>query len=189
MNELKKRVSQLNPGTDLLEKILEGVPTVHLKSVGFDHKFLNKLQHSQDTKFSLAEEVLDLYIGKRMPQHPTQHPVIYPIPKSFQHHSVQSQKSQHHSPHPGTYSISKSFQHHKYQKHKNKKIPKSWVCHHCGERGHIRPFCFKLHGYPEWYNETGTTSSVPNKKKEWKTKSDETGLVAHATDKASSQEV
>jgi hypothetical protein len=59
MNELKKRVSQLNPGIDLLEKILEGVPTLHLKSVGFDHKLLSKLQYSQDTKFSPAEEVLD----------------------------------------------------------------------------------------------------------------------------------
>jgi hypothetical protein len=61
------------------------------------------------------------------------------------------------------------------------------VCHHCGERGHIRPFCFKLHGYPEWYTKTGATSSVPNKK-EWKTKSNETGLVAHATVEVSSSE-
>jgi predicted nuclease with TOPRIM domain len=83
MNELKKRVSQLNPGIDLLEKILEGVPTLHLKSVGFDHKLLSKLQYSQDTKFSPAEEVLDPYTGKQMPQHHTQHPVTSPIPKSF----------------------------------------------------------------------------------------------------------
>jgi hypothetical protein len=49
------------------------------------------------------------------------------------------------------------------------------------------PFCFKLPRYPEWYNETGATSSVPNKKK-WKTKSNETGLVAQATDEVSSSE-
>jgi hypothetical protein len=44
-----------------------------------------------------------------------------------------------------------------------------------------------LHGYPEWYNETGATSCVPDKK-EWKTKSNETGLVAYATDEVSSSE-
>jgi hypothetical protein len=124
MNELKKQVSQLNPGTDLLEKILEKVPTVRMKSVGFDYKLLNKLQPSQDTKFSPTEEVLDPYTGKMMPQHHTQHPVTYPIPKSFQHHNTHSQKPQHPSQHPVTYPISKPFQHHnahsKKQKHKKK---------------------------------------------------------------------
>jgi hypothetical protein len=23
------------------------------------------------------------------------------------------------------------------------------VCHHCKRKGHIRPFCFKLYGYPD----------------------------------------
>jgi hypothetical protein len=67
MNKLKKRVNQLNPDTDFLEKMLGEVPTVRAKSTGFDYKVLNKLQQSQDTKFSPAEEVLDPYIGNMMP--------------------------------------------------------------------------------------------------------------------------
>jgi hypothetical protein len=153
-----KRVSQLNPGTDFLEKMLGEVPTVRIRSIGFDYKVLNKLQQSQDTKLSPAEEVLDPYTGNMMPQHRIPHLVTYPIPQSMQH-----PKSQSHG-----------------QKHK--KRPKSWVFHHCGRKGHIRPYCFKLHGYPEWFHQTGTTPKAPNGRKDWKAKPDETGLVAHATD-------
>ncbi|MCI43830.1 gag-protease polyprotein, partial [Trifolium medium] len=27
--------------------------------------------------------------------------------------------------------------------------PQPWICHYCGRKGHIRPFCFKLYGYPK----------------------------------------
>jgi hypothetical protein len=145
--------------------MLGEVPTVQIKYIGFNYKVRNELQQSQDTKFSPAEEVLDPYTGNMMPQHRIQHLVTYPIPQLMQHHKSHSLERKH------------------------KKRPKSWVCHHCGRKGHIRPYCFKLHGYPEWFHETGATPSVPNKKKEWKTRPDETGLVAHATDRLSSREV
>jgi len=32
------------------------------------------------------------------------------------------------------------------EEHQTKKKSKSWVCDHCKGKGHIRPYCFKLHG-------------------------------------------
>lgn len=31
----------------------------------------------------------------------------------------------------------------------NEKVTHPWICHHCKRKGHIRPFCFKLYGYPD----------------------------------------
>ena len=36
---------------------------------------------------------------------------------------------------------------HQGQRNMNKKY-KKWRCHYCGRFGHIKPFCFKLYGYP-----------------------------------------
>jgi predicted ribosome quality control (RQC) complex YloA/Tae2 family protein len=58
MEELKKRVGQLNSGTNLLEEILEGVPTTRLKSVGYNYTALNQHQQNKETKFLPAEEVI-----------------------------------------------------------------------------------------------------------------------------------
>jgi hypothetical protein len=37
-------------------------------------------------------------------------------------------------------------QHHKERQHKGKH--QRWRCHYCGKFGHIKPFCYKLYGYP-----------------------------------------
>jgi hypothetical protein len=47
MDDLRKRVSQLNPGTNLLEKTLGGVPSGRPKSVGYNYKALNQHQQSE----------------------------------------------------------------------------------------------------------------------------------------------
>jgi hypothetical protein len=147
MNDLKKRVSQLNPGTDFLEKILGEVPSGKPKALGYNYKALNKHQQNQDTKFTPAEEVFDPYTGNMMLQHSQQHPKTYPSPKPHQHHKTFS--NPHHVP-------------------RNKGRSRRWICHHCGKKGtykaflfqavwvsravsaskHIRPFCLKLYEYP-----------------------------------------
>jgi polyhydroxyalkanoate synthesis regulator phasin len=141
MDELKKRVSQLNPGTNFLEKMLGEVPTVRAKSIGYDYKVLNKLQQSQDTKFNPAEEVSDPYTGNMMPQHLMQHSVTYLIPQSMQHPKSHSHARRH------------------------RRRPRSWVCHHCGRKGHIRPYCFKLYGYPKWFHQPEHGPEVQSAKK------------------------
>jgi len=39
------------------------------------------------------------------------------------------------------------------EEHLTKKKPKSWVCDHCNWKGHIRPYCFKLHGEPKQFQQ------------------------------------
>ncbi|KAK2421131.1 gag-protease polyprotein [Trifolium repens] len=164
MDELKKRVSQLNPDTDFLVKMLGEVPTERANSIGYDYKVLNKLQQSRETKFKPDEEVINPYTGEKMPQHPIQHSDKYPRPQSMQH--------------PKSHSHAR----------KHKKRPKSWVCHHCGRKGHIRPYCFKLYGYPKWFHQLEHGPEVQSAKKEWKPKSEETGLIAHTSLRVSSRE-
>ncbi|KAK2369245.1 hypothetical protein QL285_082393 [Trifolium repens] len=160
MEDLKKRVSQLNPGTDFLEKILGEVPSGKLKALGYNYKALNKHQQNQDTKFSPAEEVFDPYTGNMMLQHSQQHPKIYPSPKP--HHHPKTFPNPHHVP-------------------RNKGRSRRWICHHCGKKGHIRHFCFKLYGYPDRYQQAKPAPEVINVKKKWKPKDGSFTLITKAT--------
>jgi len=48
-----------------------------------------------------------------------------------------------------------------------KKTTRPWICYHCKRKGHIRPFCYKLYGYPSKFNH------------KWMPKSVNVGLVGH----------
>lgn len=63
-----------------------------------------------------------------------------------------------------------------------------WVCNYCGRNGHIRPFCFKLHGYPKHFQKRSLVQEVVNVKKAWKPKGDVVGLIAHTSLRASFRE-
>jgi len=71
------------------------------------------------------------------------------------------------------------FKHSK--EHQTKKKPNSWVCDHCKGKGHIRPYCFKLHGDSKQFQQK------PYKKR-WTLRSINTGLIAHTSLRASSKE-
>ncbi|WJX73239.1 hypothetical protein P8452_57047 [Trifolium repens] len=109
MDGLRKQVSQLNPGTNLLEEILGGVPSGRPKFVGYNYDVLNQHQQNIETKFIPAEEVLDPYTGKMM----LQHPKIYPMVKIGQGSKTFSK----HPRTPGHHGRSRK-----------------WICHHCGIR-------------------------------------------------------
>ncbi|GAU51225.1 hypothetical protein TSUD_412310 [Trifolium subterraneum] len=67
---------------------------------------------------------------------------------------------------------SKMLQHPKQHhgvRYKTKSHP--WLCHYCGRKGHIRPFCYKLYGYP---NRKPRQSVTP---KEWKPKTEDGELL------------
>ncbi|KAK2402298.1 gag-protease polyprotein [Trifolium repens] len=158
MDDLRKRVSQLNSGTNLLEQILESVPSGKAKSVGYNYTSLNQYQQNPETKFMPAEGVFDPCTGNVMLKHHTQHPRTYPVPK-FESDSKP----------------------HVHQRPKIQRRYRRWVCHHCGKKGHIRPFCFKLYGYPEWNQQAKPTPEVINVKKEWKPKDGSSTLITKAT--------
>ncbi|CAJ2662295.1 unnamed protein product [Trifolium pratense] len=75
----------------------------------------------------------------------------------------------------------------------------SWRCHHCGRKGHIRPYCYKLYGYPSEIPQE-SDPSITKTRMEWKQKDDTTNikentaessgksLIAHTSLRASSKE-
>ena len=43
------------------------------------------------------------------------------------------------------------FQHHqRHQKRYNRDSNQKWRCAHCGRLGHLKPYCYKLYGYPKF---------------------------------------
>jgi hypothetical protein len=110
MNDLKKRVSQLNSGTNILEEILENLPSGKVKSVGYNYSNLNQYQQSLETKFKSAEDVFDPCTGQTMLKHPAQHSKTYPVPKF----ALESNP-------------------HGHQRPKIQRVYRRWVCHHCGK--------------------------------------------------------
>ena len=79
--------------------------------------------------------------------------------------------------------MSKSMLQHseEHQTSKGKKKYHPWVCHYCQRKGHIRPFFFKIYGYP---NQSLHISSEPKVKKVWRPKGNHIGLMAHTSLKA-----
>ena len=108
MEDLRKRESQLNSGTDLLEEILENVPSGKAKSIRYNYSSLNQYQQDAETKFTTAEDVFDPFTGKVMLKHHTQHSKAYPVPKFAL------------DPKPLV-----------HQRSKNQRRYRRWVCHHC----------------------------------------------------------
>ncbi|KAK2387055.1 gag-protease polyprotein [Trifolium repens] len=165
MEDLRKRVSQLNSGTDLLEEILENVPSGKAKSIGYNYSNLNQYQQNTETKFTTAEDVFDPFTGKVMLEHHVQHSKAYPVPKF----ALDSKPLAHQRP-------------------KNQRRYRRWVCHHCGKRGHIRPFCYKMYGYPDQKPQPNVVQKEEVIKKEWKPKGENVSLIAHTSLRASSRE-
>ncbi|KAK2448482.1 gag-protease polyprotein [Trifolium repens] len=81
MDDLRKRVSQLNSGANLLEEILDNVPSRRLRYIGYNYSSLNQYQQDLETKFTSAEDVFDPCTGKKMLEHHAQHSKAYPVPK------------------------------------------------------------------------------------------------------------
>ncbi|MCH86967.1 gag-protease polyprotein [Trifolium medium] len=76
-----------------------------------------------------------------------------------------------------TFPISSGFMTHHLPTHQDtetRKKPKTrsrpWICHYYGRKGHIRPFCFKLYGYPKRAPQSIHKPEVINTQKEWRKK-------------------
>ncbi|KAK2364787.1 putative mitochondrial protein [Trifolium repens] len=181
MDDLRKRVSQLNSGGDLLEEILENVPSGKLRSVGYNYSSLNQYQQNPETKFSSGGNMIDPCTGKVMLEHQPRHSKAFPVPKF----ALDPKPSASQGPRPRT-----------YQRSNSQRRYRRWVCHHCGKRGHIRPFCYKLHGYPNQKPNQNVTHEKTIVKKEWRPieesaalpKVEGVGLIAHISLRASSRE-
>ncbi|GAU24655.1 hypothetical protein TSUD_322630 [Trifolium subterraneum] len=173
VGRLRKYSEMLNKtGDEKLDEILE-----HHKRrprfAGISYENVNKLKtYNPKLMYTHPKEVPGANMSRKVPQHPMQHHGNSYYKRPMKHHG-------------------NSY----YKKHR------PWRCHYCGRKGHIRPFCYKLHGYPQ---EKQQTEPIPMIQQEWKVKSENitiktkvdeeqtenkvTGLIAHTSFRASSKE-
>lgn len=67
----------------------------------------------------------------------------------------------------------------------------SWKSHYCGRYGHIRPYFYRLYGYPQPYSKlrlNKKTSKNIQARKVWKPKITTTCLITYTTLRVSSRE-
>src|ERR1044072_948303 len=63
-----------------------------------------------------------------------------------------------------------------------------WACHYCGRYGHLKPYCYRLHGYPETTSKAPIRKARKSTKKAWRVKGMESAQIAHTSLKVSSKE-
>ena len=131
----------------MLEEILEGQIRGKPNGIGFDHETQKK---QPNKNFACALEDCGMVRKKKEVQD-----VKFVVAS-------------------GTYdpTMSKSMLQHpkEHQSYKNKKISRPWICHHCGRYGHIRPYCYKLYGYPQAHVQPKVSCKSVQARKEWKPK-------------------
>jgi hypothetical protein len=155
----------MTTGTDVLEEILEGQNKGKPKGISYEYKALNKKQQNMNFAYALEDYGI--------------------VSKQKQVQDIKFVAAETYDP-----TISKPMLQHpeEHQSSKSKKISRPWVCHYCRRKGHIRPFCFKLYGYPKRSQQKPPEPEVSNVKKEWKPKCDNVGLIVHTSLRASSME-
>ncbi|GAU38939.1 hypothetical protein TSUD_372690, partial [Trifolium subterraneum] len=142
IEELQIKVNHLTSDLDEANKEIDLLNV----NVGRLRKYSEMLNKTRDEKL---DEILEHHKRRpkftgisyeNVPQHPTQHHGNSYYKRPMKHHG-------------------NSY----YKKHR------PWRCHYCGRKGHIRPFCYKLHGYPQ---EKQQTEPIPMIQQEWKVKSE-----------------
>ncbi|GAU49481.1 hypothetical protein TSUD_286190 [Trifolium subterraneum] len=158
-------------GDENLDEILEHHKR-RPKFTGISNENVNKHKtYNPELMYTHPKDVPGANMSRKVPQHPTHHHGNSYYKGPMKHHG-------------------NSY----YKKHRRR-------CHYYGRKGHIRPFCYKLHGYPR---EKQQTEPIPMIQQEWKVKSENitiktkvdeeqtenkvTGLIAHTSFRASSKE-
>ena len=81
------------------------------------------------------------------------------------------------------------FQHHqRHQKRYNRGRNQKWRCTHCGRLGHLKPYCYKLCGYPKFVPQPRRKQIVDKKRKGGIPKNGISKEIAHTSLKASARE-
>jgi hypothetical protein len=161
LNNVNKSVKMLNTGTTMLDEILQGGQRVgDMKGIGFGNKSQNKQVLTSQKKRVSPQKKQETHMSGQMSQHPKKH-------------QMSRQKSQHPKEH---------------HKSKSKTKYQSWRCYYCGKIGHIKPICYKLHGYPEKHPKSKGNHMEKKTKQVWRPKEKNTCLIAHTSLKATSGE-
>jgi hypothetical protein len=164
LDHVLKQVRMMTTGTDVLEKMLEGEIKGKPNGIGFSHEHLR--QEHQNSSYDQALE----YYHKAKKGKPVRK-IKFAASTRTDDTTVKEQMLQHPiEPHDS----------------KKEKVSSCWKCHYCNKKGHIKPFCYRLYGYPLLYQSKLHEPVVSNVKKEWKPKC--VGLIANTSLRASSSE-
>ncbi|CAJ2644227.1 unnamed protein product [Trifolium pratense] len=128
------------------------------KPIGFDYEIVDQqMGYNKATISTPIEKTFPVSAGF-LPPHPPTHQGtdtwLKPKPKPP---AQTGSMPQHPPPHRNNWSRSKSRR-------------RNWRCHYCGRKGHIRPYCYKLYGYPKNFRSPAPKPENVKTKKEWKEK-------------------
>jgi len=165
--QVKKQVGMMTTDSGIPDEMSQGQDKGRANGIGFDYEPLNQKQRNR--KFAYASE------DHGMIRKEKQDKDIKIIDPSGTDVASTSK------------TMLKPPQEHLSDK--NKKTTRPWICHHCKRKGHKRPFCYKLYGYPKQSDHKSSQSEMRNVKKEWMPKSNNVGLMVHTSQKPSSIEV
>ena len=62
------------------------------------------------------------------------------------------------------------------------------ICHYCGRYGHLRPYCYRLHGYPKAESKATIPKAKQSNQKVRRIKKTESALIAHTSLRVSPKE-
>jgi len=161
----KKQVKMMTTGTSTLDEILEGQVKEKPNGIRFDYNHLNRKQHNRNSAYKREDHRT---IRKE------KHNVCVIEVTKINIASTSKRMSQHSGAHPRSM---------------NTKETRSWVCHHCKRKGHIRPFCFKLYGYPNQSGHKLRDHKKKKSKKNWIPKCNNAGLMVHTSLGTSSSDI
>ena len=169
LESLNKSLRLLNSGTDALDDLLEASKQgKSKKGIGFDYSTANEEGQKVEVKFVVPQDRSEV------------------AEKNF----VVSHNKSEFIKHTDYQNSSKKSQH--LVRHVDTQIKglkqTTWICHYCGRYGHLRPYCYKLHGYPKISAKPQAPKIKNHKKKEWKAKVEVPGLIAHTSLRVSSKE-
>ncbi|MCH85253.1 gag-protease polyprotein, partial [Trifolium medium] len=146
------------------------------KPIGFDYEIVDQqMGYNKATISTPIEKTFPVSAGF-LPPHPPTHQGtdtwLKPKPKPP---AQTGSMPQHPPPHRNNWSRPKSRR-------------RNWRCHYCGRKGHIRPYCYKLYGYPKNFRSPAPNPENVKTKKEWKEKENDVCLIAHSSLRASSRQ-
>ncbi|XP_045810770.1 uncharacterized protein LOC123905185 [Trifolium pratense] len=146
------------------------------KPIGFDYEIIDQqMGYNKATISTPIDKTFPVSAGL-LPPHPPTHQGTDTWLKPKPKHPVQTGSMPQHPP-P-----------HRYNWSRPKSRRRNWRCHYYGRKGHIRPYCYKLYGYPKNSRSPAPMPENVKTKKEWNEKENDVSLIAHTSLRASSRQ-
>src|ERR1051325_8240965 len=204
LDQMSKSVKMLTSGTDKLEEILQlGQNAGNKHGLGYvaenkpvgdiKKKIHGKIMSKQVSQHKTGNVSGSGYVTtKRLANNQEWNKPGRPMAKKMSHNKIGNRSAsgyvegkkfvdnkRKNRPHkPMSKQLSQHWVQHQDHRNINKKFQR-WRCHYCGRFGHIKSFCFRLHGYPNQVPYVKPKSNKASYTQHWKKKT--VTLVAHTS--------